>query len=341
METQTDNLAAFGITIAEVPTACSEHAQPAHTLTRDWANSFGLLGDPRQQRKFDQLGYTQLLAYGCLTASAGRLALFAQWFTYYFLLDDQQDLAVLTGRDDEFIALQDDIRQILHAQGKGGGDRPGLRGAVADLCRRTAGEVSGEWWHRYVTHAEEVFAAQRLENGYRLTGRFPDPDAFKKIRREAGAADMVFDIIEAAEDLEIPAQLRGGAACRQYADDLNDFTTWTNDVLGVDHDAANDDPNNYVLVRQQAGDLSREAALESVNTEIARLVHGLGRRKHDVLAAAQAHPAAVRMKVDRALTAWHDWAMNVPIHYLRANGRLWQMDEAAPRQPPAFAEDLL
>ncbi|MHC9293751.1 terpene synthase family protein [Mycobacterium sp. LTG2003] len=342
MDTQLDIMTSFGISMADISDACNERVEDAHILTRQWANDHGLLGVPHQQRKFDQLGYTHLLAYGCTTAAMDRLALFAQWFTYYFLLDDQQDLAVLTGRTHEFGELQDDLRRILHTHGEdAAAHRSGLRAAVAELCRRTRPLVSSDWWDRYVHHAEQVFAAQRRENVYRLSGIVPAPEEFKRVRRDAGAADMVFDIIEACEGLEIPAPIRASAACSRYADDLNDFTTWSNDVMGVDHDAGNADPNNFVLVRQHVDNLTRDEAIRAVTAEIADLVGGLAARMDDVRAAGRALPAEQQARAAKALNAWHDWAMNVPVHYLKANGRLSQMDRAKPRQPAGFTEDLL
>ncbi len=335
-------LESLGVSAEQVPRSCNAHAARAHKLTRDWATSYGLLGDTRQQNLFDQLSYTQLLAYGCTTAPVDRLALFAQWFTYYFLLDDQQDLAVLTGRNKEFIVLQDDVRRILHTRGIGAPmHSKGLRAAVADLCRRTTQYVSDAWWHRYIDHAEQLFSAQRQESNYRLANCFPTPSDFKNIRRRASAVDMVFDIIQACEQAEISESLRSSAACCQYADDLNDFTTWSNDILGLDHDAANADPNNYVRVRQHADNLSLDAAIDAVTVEVAQLVSGFANRKKDVRVTACTFTAAQWGQAERALHAWYAWAMNVPVHYLKSNSRLFQMDQAAPKRPPAFTEDLL
>lgn len=341
MTVELDIMGSFGVSTADVSSRCNEHAEQAHVMTRHWANRYGLLGNAHRNRLFDQLGYTQLLAYGCTTAAMERLALFSQWFTYYFLLDDQQDLAVLTGRDEEFVALQDDLRDVLLRRGEISTRRTGLVAAVADLCRRTTPHVSDEWWSRYISHAEQVFAAQRRENSYRLTGWFPAPDEFKEVRRAAGAAELVFDIIEACESAEVPASMRTSPACCRYVDDLNDFTTWSNDVLGVDHDAANADPNNYVLIRQHADDLDREKAVSAVTAEIANLARDLAYRKAELCVAARTYSAAQQLRIEHALSAWFDWAMNVPIHYLKANGRLSHMDSARPQQPPAFTEDLL
>ncbi|MET8795199.1 terpene synthase family protein [Nocardia sp. NPDC004568] len=332
----------FGVPCGQVSSARNGHAEQAHMMTRNWANQYGLLGDPHRQEMFDQLRYADMLAYGCTTAPPERLALFAQWFTYYFLLDDQQDLAVLTGRTEDFVALQKDLHYVFHSRGVDGSARTrNFSAAVADLCRCTAPHVSDEWWDRYVSHADEVFAAQRAENVLRLTGTFPDPEEFKVIRRRAGAADMVFDIIEACEGMEIPESIRYGSACSRYADDLNDFTTWTNDVLGVDHDAANGDPNNYVLIREHAGGLDRRTAIETVTAEIVELVANLPIRREDVRRSIGKFSVPQQIRIERSLDAWFDWAMNVPIHYMRAHGRLAQMDRARPGEPPAFTEDLL
>ncbi|WP_370942250.1 terpene synthase family protein [Amycolatopsis sp. cg5] len=311
-------------------------------MTREWANRFGLIGTTGNQRRFDQLAYPDLLSYGCTTAAPEPLALFSEWFTYYFLLDDQQDLAVVTGRQQEFNALQDQVKQVLHTRGRGvRDDSVGLVAAIADLSRRTERYVSDEWWHRYVIHAEEVFAAQRQECGYRFTGTFPDLEDFKEVRRKAGAADMVFDIIEACEQIEIPGWLRYSSTCRSYADDLNDFTTWTNDVLGIDRDAAQVDPMNYVLVRQHLDGIPRGEATERVTAEIVRLVHRLPSRRAHVLSAAKEQGAGMFATVERAVDAWQAWAIAVPMHYLRPNSRLFQMDEAAPGHAPEFTADLL
>lgn len=333
----------MGLNLAGVPGKCHPRADEAQEMTRIWADAYGLIGDDDQQRRFEQLGYSKLLSYGCTTASLEDLALYAQWFTYYFLLDDQQDLAVLTGRHEQFVALQEELRRVFHAGAVSGPSRPstGLVAAVADLCCRTVPQVSLGWWYRYIGHAEHVFAAQRLESMYRLAGSVPPVEEFMEIRRRASAVDMVFDIIEACERIELPEPLRYSLAFRQYADDLNDFTTWSNDILGVEHDAANTDPNNYVLVLERSAGLSRHQALETVATKTAVLLQRIAERAGDVRVLAQAYGAPTCERVERALDAWYAWSVNVPLHYLQAHGRLTQMDQAAPGQPPAFAADLL
>ncbi|MBY8886991.1 terpene synthase family protein [Streptomyces sp. PTM05] len=333
----------FSVPVGTIPHDRNPCAAVAHKSTRGWANRYRLIGDDRRQRAFDQLNYAELLSYACTTATASRLGLFAQWFTYYFLLDDQQDLAVLNGRHEEFVALQSKLRIALHSRGAVSPSRDeGLVAAVADLCRRTAPLVSDGWWYRYVTHAEQTFAAQRQESDYRLTGVMPTPWAFKKVRREAGAAEMVFDIIEACEESEIPESIRSSAACRRYADDLNDFTTWSNDVLGVQHDAANTDPNNYVLVREHADGLEREAAIAAVISDIVWLAEQMPLRRAEVKAVASMHCSGPELEgIERVLDAWRAFALNVPLHYLRADSRLAQMDGAAPGRPAGFISDLL
>ncbi|MFJ2008443.1 terpene synthase family protein [Streptomyces chartreusis] len=333
----------FGLGLNDIPRACHPQAVRAHELTREWADEYGLIGDADRRRRFDRLGYSRLLAYGCTTAPLEDLALYSQWFAYYFLLDDQQDLAILTGRHSSFIALQDQLRRVMHSRGlvDGAQRETGLVAAVADLCRRTAPQVSDGWWCRYVTHAENVFAAQRLESAHRLTGSVPTLDEFLEIRRRASSVDMVFDIIEACEGYEIPEPIRYSWPCCKYADDLNDFTTWSNDVLGVDHDAGNGDINNYVLVSERTAGLSRWEATESVSSNIRMLARRLPERADQVHRLAREYGEEHGERVTRVLNAWHAWAMNVPVHYLRADSRLWQMDLAAPRTPPAFTADLL
>ncbi|MDR6593686.1 hypothetical protein ACFFSW_07335 [Saccharothrix longispora] len=334
----------FGIDDSQIPTSRARFTAEAHENVKEWASRFGLISGPDQLRAFDDLAYTALFARGCPHATLEDLTLFSQWFAVLFFLDDQQDIAVFTGRSGSFAALQDELGDILLQGGTGANeDGIGLPAAVADLCRRTRPVVSDRWWNRFTAHAESVFAAQRAENRHRLEGTVPSVGEFITMRREASTVEICFDLIEACERGRFPNAVRYSPAARDYVAALNDFTTWTNDLFGVERDAANADPNNYVLVRQHADGCDRQHAVKTATEDVRRLFGTLAelRRRVEDTAFALGFDEEVRGGVRRVLDGWYAWAVHVPLSYLAENSRLIKMDEVPSGTPPRFTEDVL
>ncbi|WP_329791538.1 hypothetical protein V1227_06365 [Lentzea sp. DG1S-22] len=334
----------FGITSSQIPAWQNPFAASAHESTKGWASEFGLIRGTDQFRAFDDLAYTALFARGCPQAAQEDLALFSQWFAVLFFLDDQQDIAVFTGRSQAFATLQDRLGDILLR--RGGGPVPngtGLPAAVADLCRRTRPVVSDKWWNRFTTHAEMVFAAQRDENRHRLEGTVPSVEEFLAIRREASTVEICFDLIEACGRGEVPNAVRYSVAGRDYVAALNDFTTWTNDLFGVERDAANADPNNYVLVRQHVDGCDRGHAISTVTEDIRRLFGTLPdlRLRVEETALSVGCDEAARKEIARVLDGWYAWSVHVPLSYLAEDSRLVKMEEVPQGKPPTFTEDVL
>jgi hypothetical protein len=332
--------AEFGIVL---PQAVHPQAEQAQQLVEEWAVRYGLIQGRHQTNLFRSLAYPILFSRGCTTATLDDLVLFSEWFTYFFLVDDQQDIAVFSGRFPEFNSLQSCICEIVYHRGQNSKESKGLPAAVADLCRRTILRVSDAWWYRFVSHVDLAFSGQRYENLYRTTGSVPPLEEFIEIRRAASTVEMCLDIIEACEGVEIPAAIRYSPACHRYADALTDITTYSNDVLGVERDARNAEPNNLVLVRQHWEGLDRSQAIDAVTKHVADLVAHDNELAGAIVATAEAlrfDPETCR-QIARAVAAWRAWAWNAAAYYARVGGRLTQMDEAGPLESPEFVQDLL
>ena len=339
-----DRLQAFGVGEGMVPDATNPAAHRAHLHTREWARRCGLLVGVTQLRAFDHVAYTALFARGCVDAEAERLALFARWFTLLFIVDDLQDDAVFQGQQASFHELQDDYLRILRAEGQGNRSMGSpLLEAVADLAVATRPLVSSSWWRRFVDDVERTFASQRVENECRREGRALAPEEFAVVRREASTTDVCFDLIEACLEAEVSPAFRDTPACRRYTEVLSEFTTATNDVFGVDRDADNGDPNNYVLVLQAAGGLDRADALQQATHDINDLVVDLPQLRAQALAAAAevARDEAELRAAERAIAGWWNFSLNVPGFYLAVGSRLEHMNNVPDGRSSGLTPDLL
>lgn len=339
-----DRLRAFGVGDGFVPDVTNPAAHRAHLHTREWARGHGLLVGARQVRTFDHVAYTALFARGCVDADADRLALFARWFTLLFIVDDLQDDAVFQGRQEGFRELQEEYLRVL----RGRSDRPrpsgsALLDAVADLAATTRPLVSAAWWSRFTDDLGRTFVSQRVENGCREQGTALAPEEFAVVRREASTTDVCFDLIEACLEAEVTEAFRDSPACRRYTETLSEFTTWTNDVFGVDRDADNGDPNNYVLVLQAAGGTDRATALERATADVSDLVARLPRLRVDALATAGelARDEDELRAAHRAVAGWWNFSLNVPGFYLAVGSRLEHMNNVPDGRSSGLTPDLL
>lgn len=211
----------------------------------DWVRRTGLDGDV-------SAGYHRLAARAFAEFDAAAAALFAQWLTWLFQLDDELDegpcpLEVFPG--------------LLN--GKAG--HP-LESAFADLWRVTSARMSDHWRSRFAGHLKIQYDACRAEAENRLTGRTPTMREYPALRRGA-IGPYLYDLIEPCLRVEVPAWLHSGEPWQELIDSCADVVAWCNDVASRPKE--NGDPHNLVVLATREYGLDEQAAVAWVLDRVA------------------------------------------------------------------------
>ncbi|WP_433560360.1 terpene synthase family protein [Nocardia sp. CA-151230] len=248
-----------------------------------WAQRFGLLQDEAAARRFESLGYARFSAYWCPTSSFADMLLVAEWITVFFVFDDLQDLAIITGRLDDYDHLRHTALEVVHERGVAG-PVPPVIAALSNLCTRTFPRNSEAWARRFALNLELWLVGHARENAFRRAGKSPSPDEYPRLRRDACTVLPTADLTEVIEHTEIPDALYYGPAYQEMIATTADIMCLINDLhsLAIETDA--EDTINLVTTLQHHLGMELPQAV----TEVRRLIEV---RIADHRAAAEAMTA--------------------------------------------------
>ncbi|WP_369637173.1 hypothetical protein [Nocardia sp. JMUB6875] len=226
-----------------------------------WAMRFGLLTDEESARRFNSLGYARFSAYWCPTASFADMLLVAEWITVFFVFDDLQNLAITTGRLDDYDRLRHAALQVVHQRGISG-PVPPVIAALSNLCTRTFPRNSQAWQRRFELNLELWLVGHARENAFRQAGRSPSPEEYARLRRDASTVLQTVDLAEIIEHTEIPDALYFGPSYQEIIATTADIMCWTNDLHSLANETDEEDTINLVTtLRNHRGmDLAQAVA---------------------------------------------------------------------------------
>ncbi|MFE0654423.1 terpene synthase family protein [Streptomyces sp. NPDC059534] len=326
------------------PVRMNVNSSLAHDLTQEWALRYHLISDSKSFDHFKRLAYAQLVARACPDADLEDLALLSQWMTFFFILDDQQDNAIFTDRIRAFEELHSSLSRTLLSSGE---DSPGSGGplvsAFADLCQRTASQVSPERYHRLAGHLRYLFAGQVAENSYRQDQAVPTVNDFISVRRAGSTVHANLDLIEICAGVEVPEYIYHTPAYQELILSIADVTCWCNDIWSAERDWSCGDPINFVVALRSNMGVDLQVAVD--------LAEGRLRRRISENIAAELElrntmrsmnvPEETRRDVLKAVDLGRNWLSGVAIWYWSETTRLIEHARATPRTNPDFVADLL
>ncbi|MDN0197966.1 terpene cyclase [Streptomyces sp. S.PNR 29] len=254
------------------PFSVNPHAAAAREHLAAWTSDSGLLRSTRARRRFERADFGWFAALVYPTADAERLQLMADWFAWLFLVDDQLDDSDF-GRSPQRMAHAVKLmRHVLDAPPAGpAAAAPPVVGALANLWRRTAEDASAAWRARFAHHLEQCLTAATVwEADNRLRGSVPSEESYIANRRHTGAIYVCMDLIEIAENTEIPAHAYGTPDFQSALDAACDVVCWVNDVYSLDKERSLGEVHNLVYVIQHHRRLDERRALEEVHAAIGR-----------------------------------------------------------------------
>lgn len=202
----------------------------------DWARRTGLRADPG-------VGYHRMAGRAFAEFDAAAAALFAQWLTWLFHLDDELD-------------ERSGPLEIFHGMLKGASRHP-LEAAFADLWRVTSVRMSDQWRARFAVGLQRQYDACRTEAENRAAGRMPTLEEYPELRRGT-VGPYLYDLVEPCLRVEVPVWVHESDPWQELVNACSDVTAWCNDVASRPKERG-DAHNFVVLAMRQLGLGDREA----------------------------------------------------------------------------------
>ncbi|WP_199487128.1 terpene synthase family protein [Actinomadura logoneensis] len=244
-----------------------------------WSRAHGLVvGDP-DTSPLGRARCDRLAARLLPSADLDRVELLGQWLTWTFALDDMLDRPPLATSATAVCELYDDLLRAVRRGGPRPGARP-LESTLGDLWQRTSAGMSAGWRRRFLAHLAAHRTACAGEAVNRRTGQVPAPERYPAARR-AACGPHLFDLVEPALGVELPALVVDLPAWTALTEATADLLAWCNDLASCRRERADGDVHDLVAVLAAADGCGQEQAVR-------RAVDQIARRAADVPAAALA-----------------------------------------------------
>jgi len=299
--------------------------------TREWARLRGLIRNESALDKFDALGYGRLMSYAAPEAQAGEGQLLVDWNTLFFVFDDIQDDALLTGKRAEYEWLRQQVREMVEHRGRRPSVHP-VTGAVSDLCSRTFPGHGEDWARRFVLNLEIWLTGHARENAFRRAAVPPGPAEYRRLRRDASTVLPNCDLIELAEGVEVPDALYFRESYQEIVAATADIMCWVNDVHSLSAEVAVGDPINLavVLAAQDGRDLA-DAVLDVCDLISARVAErDAAEHRLEADMTELDLPGALKHGVRRCVRNQGSWAVGM---------ESWDRTDTIRHVAPKFADE--
>jgi hypothetical protein len=291
-----------------LPFATAVHPESARVqeTTEAWCAKHGLLRDPRT---FRALGYGRIMSTLVPHVPFAGLALVVDWNSLFFVTDDQQNLAVTTGRVERYEQLVASMRRMIAGEPAAAGHP--LLGALADLLQRTLPGRPACWMARLRANLDRWLRGHLAENAYRLSGTVPGVADYIDVRRDASTVLPTLDLVELVEHATIPDELYRTPTWQTLVLGTADIMCWINDIHSLHKEKG--DPINLVTVLDHHERLGTRHAMAAVAARVAA-------RVDEHLAAARELPDTLRAlgigesaPVLRCVADMRSWAAGMEI----------------------------
>lgn len=301
-----------------------------------WAVGRGLI-ETEATEQFAGIGFGHLAARVGRGASYGELVLLAEWMAWSFVLDDQHDLLIRSGRLDGWQPLSD---AIAHHVGGRPADVPAsargnpLVSSFVELCDRILAGMPPVLRDRYRRHVPRMLRSLDEEAANRRPGHRPTVEEYVLTRRHSSQLLPMMDMVEAAQGVEVPEEVDASPALEELAWSAIDVISWGNDVFSLPKEHSCGDTNNLAVLLADRHGLTLSEAVRAVEERIRA-------RVEDFLAASRALPRALdalgvtdpaaRTAVERRVRGYEDWMIGAD---------LWQRHDCTRYRDERFAAGL-
>ncbi|MBR0873491.1 hypothetical protein JQ633_24250 [Bradyrhizobium tropiciagri] len=322
-------------------TAMHPRSAEIQASTERWCREFDLLRSPSVAAKFHALGYGRVMSTLLPHAPFAGLALVADWNSFFFITDDQQNNAVRTDRTRAYEDLIEGMRAAI--SGQSGAPRAGrhpLLGALDDLLDRSVPRRPAYWVARFRRNLNAWLTGHLSENAYRVSGSIPTIESYISVRRDASTVFPTLDLVESIEGAHISDALYASDDFQTLLLGTADIMCWVNDIHSLHMEQ--DDPINFVTVLAHHHGLDTQQAIDAVTARIAL-------RVNEYLAAAAALPDRMdalgiyddaQLSIMRYVADQQSWAAGME-KWDRTDTIRFAISEAPePKKSPTYTDDL-
>ncbi|MCP5243240.1 MAG: hypothetical protein H6940_07395 [Burkholderiales bacterium] len=245
------------------PEKISPFADKVHHHTLEWVRHFRLVANEKAFKRLQLSKFGRLAARAYPNAAQDRLEIISDWNTWLFVIDDQCDESGLGKHPDRLSALHSRCIEILSGYSTKPNDIP-LIHALHDIYCRLQPLSSKSWMLRFAKSAAEYFEATFWEAQNRYLNRWPDTDSYMLMRPFSGGLLTDIELIEIAENIDIPCTARAHPCLMKLASLTNNVVCWSNDIISLKKEKAHGDMHNLVLVMQHELNISLQEAVNMV-----------------------------------------------------------------------------
>ncbi|MQY10904.1 Pentalenene synthase [Streptomyces sp. RB5] len=230
----------------------------AHIIT--WGQRVDLIRTETAARHFRKAGFGRFAA--SVYPRAIRLPLASEWQLLNWVIDDTLDEGYAALPEAERETLARELMAQLTTDLSPTPPTGPLAAALGELWQRTAGAMSPAWRHRFTAHYRDWLAATLRQHQ-----PVPRTDLVSYIRRRRlnSGCEMSFDLIEPANEYEVPADVVASDAYTLVRYAANNVVSWTNDLYSIRKEAARGDHDHLaaVLLARSPSDGWDEAMAEA------------------------------------------------------------------------------
>ncbi|WP_309235334.1 terpene synthase family protein [Streptomyces sp. TRM64462] len=297
--------------------------------------SRGLIDEATEQ--FAGIGFGHLAGRVSLGASYEDIVLLSQWMAWSFVLDDQHDLLIRSGRVDTWRPVADAITGYLE---HGRTDRlpraarNPLVDAFVELCDRILAGMPPGARERYRAHVPQMLRSLDQEADNRRPGYRPPVADYVLTRRHSSQLLPMMDMVEASLGIDLPPLVHDSPEVQELGWSAIDVISWGNDVFSLPKEYSCGDTNNLAVLLASWQDWPLPRAVRAVEARIEARVEDFlatARKLPSVLDGLGVTDTAVRTAAERRVRAYEDWMIG---------SDLWQRYDCTRYRDERFAAGL-
>ncbi|ATL46296.1 hypothetical protein COR50_03415 [Chitinophaga caeni] len=243
------------------PSKISQFAQQAELHTAEWVKHFGLVNSEKAWKKFHRARFAALSARAFPTADPYELFIAADFNTWLFMLDDQND-EMKFGKVDFLDMIIQIVTNIL--KGKTmvvPPDGEGLAASFSDLVSRMKKISTPDWDVRFNQSMIDYLEACSWEAENRVQHMVPSVKDYVEKRPYTGALYADIELIEVLEKIYLPDEVRLHPDVQQLALSCNNVVCWANDLFSLAKELKHHDVHNLVIALQHEHQSSLDEAI--------------------------------------------------------------------------------
>jgi 5-epi-alpha-selinene synthase len=246
------------------PSRINEHAADADSHTLDWLVDHDLLSrDGYEQFGGYRCGWLAARAYP--NADLEALTIASDWIGWLCALNNQCDESGVGTRPAQLTRELARFGELLQSPRARTGDHDGpLETSLADLLRRMSRRSTPTWMTRFGRDVDAYFDALVWEATNRAQSRTPSLAEYLDMRPRTSAMDHCVDLIELAEGVEVPSDLRASTGIQGLTAKAINAVCWANDLFSLQRELESGSRHNLVIVLQHERGCSLQAALDTV-----------------------------------------------------------------------------